>query len=203
MTAAAARVPVVQVDRFVSEARCDYVGVDRGAGITAAAAHLRAMGCRRLAFVSAQENTTSAHDRAQAFRQATPDAQTSDMYLGEFSLDWGRQAASMILTRRPMPDGIVCGADILALGVVAGLTEAGIRIPHDVRVTGFDDIGFAQISHPPLTTVRQPATEIATEAVLLLLRRLDGDHGAPQHRVLQPELVVRGSTLAPGGRTPA
>ncbi len=192
---AARHVPVVQIDRFVDEVGGDYVGVDNEAGIAAVVRHLRATGCERLAFVSANGSDSSARRRLQAYERATESLPgPPSVLLGEFTLAWGRRAAERILAARPLPDAIVCGADIVALGVVAALTAAGVRVPADVSVTGFDDIGFAAICTPPLTTVRQPADEIGTEGVQLLQRRLDGGDGRPQRRVLQPELTIRAST---------
>jgi LacI family transcriptional regulator len=199
VAAAAERIPVLQLDRYVEGFAGDYVGADHHAGVVAIVDQLWRLGCERLAFVSAEERTSSAQLRLEAFKRATAERRLEDTgtYLGEFSLEWGRAAATRILRRRPLPDAIVCGADVLAFGVIAALTADGVRIPEDVSVTGFDDISFAEICRPSLTTVRQPVAEIAAEGARLLQHRLAGEGGSPQHRVLQPKVVVRDSTWAP------
>lgn len=194
---AASQVPVVQIDRFVDEAAGDYVGIDNEIGLHLVVDHLRAAGCRSFALISAEAITSSGVTRLRAYREAVlaAGADGADrMLLGHFEVSWGSEAARELLAAGPLPDAIVCGADVIALGVVSTLTAHGVRIPADVQVTGFDDIPFAALSNPPLTSLRQPADDIASEGVDLLLRRLDGDGGGAQHRIIRPELVVRATS---------
>jgi LacI family transcriptional regulator len=199
VTHAAGLVPVVQVDRFVSGFDGDYVGVDNEAGVRLVLEHLDATGCRSFALISSRSGSSSATSRLRAYREVVgrlDPASADRVLLGEYALEWGREAAEQLLRQGALPDAIVCGADIIALGVVAALNEAGVRLPDQVKLTGFDDIGFAAISAPPLTTLRQPANAIGAEAVHLLRRRLGGDADTPQHRIFRPELVPRASTGA-------
>jgi LacI family transcriptional regulator len=85
------------------------------------------------------------------------------------------------------------GSSWSGAGFAPALAQAGIAVPDDVAVTGFDDIGFAEISRPSLTTVRQPVADIAAESAGLLHDRLAGEHGTAQHRGLQPTVLVRES----------
>lgn len=145
---------------------------------------------------SAEPASSSAHLRLDAFEQAVSAGAngSSSVLLGQFTVDWGREAARRLPAVGPLPDAVVCGADIVAIGVLTELREAGVRIPDDVLVTGFDDVGFAELVLPGLTTVRQPVERIAAEAVRLLDARLR-DAGAPSQRsVLAPDLVERAST---------
>ncbi|MEX2555414.1 MAG: LacI family DNA-binding transcriptional regulator [Actinomycetota bacterium] len=190
-------IPVVQLDRWVSDVDADHVAVDNAAGIAAALGHLEALGRRRTAFIGAQPSISTARERLNAY-SGTARAQKGrthkEVLLGDFSLEWGNKAAHELASRGDFPDGIVCGNDLIALGVLQGLRELGVDVPSRVAVVGFDDIGFAQISHPPLTTVRQPLDAIGAEAARLLLGRVGGYHGPPRRTRLAPELVVRGST---------
>jgi LacI family transcriptional regulator len=95
-----------------------------------------------------------------------------------------------------LPDAVVCGADVIALGVVATLAGAGIGVPGQVSVTGFDDISFARISSPPLTTLRQPADAIGATGVRLLYDGVAGERES-QHISLLPRLIARDSTRPP------
>lgn len=117
--------------------------------------------------------------------------------LGDFSYQWGREAAAQLLEEGPLPDAIVCGADIIALGPLSTLQGAGVTVPGDVLVTGYDDIGFAALSNPGLTTVGQPVERLGRHAVGLLRARFADGCAAAVHEVLQPRLVVRGSSGAP------
>jgi LacI family transcriptional regulator len=193
---AAAQAPVVLLDRAVEGVSADFVGVDNAAGIVLAVDHLRARGCASFAFVSADDTMSSARARLQAFGDAA--GHEHRVLLGDFTLDWGRQAAEQLL-RDGLPDAIVCGADVVAFGVLGALADADVRVPRDVQVTGFDDIGFARLSAPALTTVRQPTDRLGAEGIQLLLRRIDGAGGAPESHILAPELRVRASTSAPSG----
>jgi LacI family xylobiose transport system transcriptional regulator len=94
---------------------------------------------------------------------------------------------------------VVCANDRMAIGAMLAITEAGLRVPEDISVTGLDDIEVAAFHAPPLTTVRQPFSEMAIQAVKLLLALIDGERPERQQIVLEPELVVRKSTLALDG----
>jgi LacI family transcriptional regulator len=196
---AQAQVPVVEMDRYVDGEEVDFVGVDHEAGIVAVIEHLRDTGRRTSVFVSSETVDSSALLRLRAYRKTMRkvDAESArHVLLGDYSLEWGRQAVESLIEEGPLPDSIICGNDIIALGVIAALREARLAVPTDVAVTGFDDIPFAAISTPPLTTLRQPADEIGAEAVQMLQRRLEGSDEQPAHVTLRPELLVRGSTVA-------
>jgi LacI family transcriptional regulator len=193
------RVPVVQLDRYVDGVDADFVGIDNETGMAAIVEHLHAAGCRSFALVSSAADTSSGRLRLRGYRGAVEplDAASADrVLLGEYSVDWGREAVSRLLAQTPLPDAIVCAADIIALGALAALAEAGVDVPGDVALTGFDDIAFAALTHPPLTTVRQPAGVIGAEAVQMLQDRLAGNTGATQRRLVRPEVVVRGTAPA-------
>lgn len=200
---AAPRVPIVQVDRYVEGFSGDFVGVDDAQGIALAVAHLRDRGCRCLAFVSAEPVSSSARRRLDGFTNRVA-AREQDLLLGEFSPEWGRTAARELLARKAIPDGIVCGADVVALGLLAELREAGVAVPADTLVTGFDGIAFGDLFSPKLTTVRQPVEHIAEQAVRMLETRLRDHAAPPQQTVLAPTLIERDSTRRPvAGAPPA
>ncbi|QUH00717.1 LacI family DNA-binding transcriptional regulator [Saccharopolyspora erythraea] len=185
METAAARVPVVQLDLRVNGFAGTWVGVDSEAGIAEVVRHLGARGAGRLAFVGAEPTDSSSQERLDAYRRLAGDA----VLLGDFSRDWGKEAAGRLLAAGTLPEGIVCGNDTIALGMLAEFARRGVRVPDDVRVTGFDDIPYAELGQPPLTTVRQPQEQMAAEAVRLLAAE-----DAPVQRIaIAPELVVRAS----------
>jgi LacI family transcriptional regulator len=191
---AARRVPLVQIDRRATEVEADFVGVDNESGIEQVVKHLRSTGRTRFIFVGAESQISTARERLDAFLRVVRTAGGSDpdVLLGDFSAEWGRTAAGQV-ARGPLPDAIVCGNDLIALGVLLGLRSAGIEVPGDVAVTGFDDVGFIDIG-VGLTSARQPIDELGRQAVNLLSRRLRNKDAPPVLMRLGLRLVTRTST---------
>lgn len=195
---AAAVLPLVQVDRFVTGVDSDWVGVDDHVALELVLEHLADRGVRSAAFVSAQLTSSSTELRVAGFRGHAARlgiaVTESQVLLGEYSIAWGREAASRLLSGGQRPDAVVCADDLIALGVLQACHEAGVTVPDDLLVTGFDDIPYSALCDPPLTTVHQPQDAIAAETVRLLHRALGPDRGSPVRRALTPTLVVRAST---------
>ncbi len=195
-------IPVVQIDRFVDDLDADWIGVDDEAGISAVVRHLIDVGARELAFVGSTLANSSARLRLAAYQRAAADASNASVrrtLLGDFTSAWGYDAIRTFLVRRGVrPDAIVCANDAIAFGVLRGLRENDVKVPENVMVTGFDDIMFAEMWDPPLTTVRQPHEYIAGEAVRLLdeRNRLDqrDEEVGRRHIAIAPELVIRATT---------
>jgi LacI family transcriptional regulator len=205
LTLAARSVPIVQVDRHTDVLTGDYVGVDNAAGVNAALDHLVEQGCRRVLFVSSTGSSTG-RDRLRAFQESVhrlPALNAPKPFLGNFSLDSGREVVGHILAKKRLPDAIVCGADIVALGVLRALRLHKIDVPGQVKVTGFDGILFAELCDPPLTTLRQPVPVIAAEVARLLDARLHGDSSPPRRSEVAPVLIVRRSSSESADQWPA
>jgi LacI family transcriptional regulator len=195
---ASAEIPVVQLDRKVDDLAADFVGVDNMAGLLMVIDHLLEQGVRRVALVSGKPTTSTGRGRLAGFRMAIDlrsDLEAPEPILGEFSPPFGREAARTLVERRALPTAIICGSDIVALGVLAELKTLAVKVPDDVLVTGFDGILMTEITDPPLTTVRQPFAGIAGEAARLLQARIANPSAPPQRSEIVPELVVRASSL--------
>lgn len=201
---AAAQVPVVQFDRFVDGTGSDHVGSDEAEGMRQVVAHLREQGCERFAYVGAAPTVSTAAERLRAFRALTSSGGGSQPpaseQLGDFSTAWGATAARRLLAAGHLPDAVVCGADVVAVGLLSVLHDAGVDVPGAVAVAGFDDTLLDDVTTPRLSSVRQPLGAMAHETVRLLDTRAAGYDGPPCRTVLAPGLVVRASTrrLAPG-----
>jgi LacI family transcriptional regulator len=194
---AQARLPVVQVDREIDGVVGDYVGVDNRQGIRSVLDHVSDCGAERVAFVSSHPVSSTGQSRLASFVTEAahlPHLSVAPPELGDFTLEFGREAAQRLLAADPRPDTIVCGADIIALGVLNVLRENGVSVPGEIMVTGFDGILLSALSDPPLTTVRQPVETIAAEAVRLCLDRLAGDTSPARRYLIAPDLWVRRST---------
>jgi LacI family transcriptional regulator len=190
---AAARIPVVQLDRAVARSGTDLVSVDNRAGMRAVVEHLRGSGRSRIAFVGADPEISTAGERLRGFLKSVTAHEGRRILLGDFSAEWGEESVGRIIKHRP--DAVMCANDLIALGVLRGFRERGHAIPEDVAITGFDDIALvAEWAEPALTTMRQPVDELAAGVVHVLLARLGGDERPRVSHRLMPELVVRAST---------
>ncbi|GAB3597872.1 LacI family DNA-binding transcriptional regulator [Microbacterium tumbae] len=198
----AAVVPLVQLDRRVDVADTDWVGLDDERALGLVLEHVRDRGGRRVAFVTSRMTNSSTVDRLRGFRAGVEllglEAAEDGIVLGEFSVDSGERAALSLLDRPAdtRPDAIVCADDLLAIGVLRGCQELGVRVPDEVQVTGIDDIVFSRFVSPRLTTLAQPTAQMAQEVLRLLAQRaVAGRSQGPATRIaLTPRLVEREST---------
>jgi LacI family transcriptional regulator len=107
----------------------------------------------------------------------------------------GEASVELLLASEQRPTAVFCGNDLLALGFMRGLAKQGIRVPQDMAIVGYDDVDFANVLSPPLTTIRQPKYELGYKAAQLLLEETqDSDHHTHQQIMFQPELLVRESS---------
>jgi LacI family transcriptional regulator len=193
--------PVVLVDRDATGTPFSSVAVDDVAGGRLAADHLCATRRRKLAFVGGPLTLRQVRDRLRGAREAVAESAGTSLEVintPELSVLAGRTVGEQLRERRPeeRPDAVFCANDLLAIGVLQGLTLMGdVRVPRDIALIGYDDIDFARSAVIPLSSIRQPSTQIGTAAVDLLASAADVDH-TPQHIVYQPELIIRASTDA-------
>ena len=179
------------------EVRGDYllVGVDNRRGGRIAAEHLLARGRRRLVFVG-DPGEPEIGQRADGFRDALREAglPADEAVILPARFDPALAVAAMrdFLTREPRLDGLVAATDVIATSAIAALREAGLDVPGDVAVTGYDDIRAASSTSPPLTTVSQRIPEAGRVMVELLLAAVEGQKA--ETRVIEPELIVRASS---------
>ncbi|MEU7647128.1 LacI family DNA-binding transcriptional regulator [Streptomyces huasconensis] len=196
VAAAAARVPLVLMDRGCGPGVADSVAVDNTAGMALVLGHLAAAGRSRVCFLGAAGTASAAAERRGAYAAgagALDPGAPERVALGDFSVEWGRAAVDEVWPARP--DALVCANDLIAIGALQRLQQLGVTVPGEVAVTGFDDIPMAALSAPGVTTVRQPVAELAAEAAHLLTLRLSGETGGPQRSIrLAPTLVVRDSS---------
>ena len=187
-------VPTVFGGRHIRSRESDYiVDVDNLAGARGAARHLIDRGCTRIATVTGPLTMLAAGDRLQGFREALADAGLEPFAVaeGDYLESGGAEAARRILAAGT-PDAIFVGSDLMARGVLGVLRRAGLRVPDDVAVVGFDDSSVALSTDPPLTTVRQPMYAQGETMAGVLLSHLAG--GAPARTtILSTDLVVRAS----------
>jgi LacI family transcriptional regulator len=195
--AAARRVPIVQMDRRISGEATDWVGVDDTNGMALVIEHLAGGGAKTAIFVGADpSSSSSARLRLAGFADAAARVGLTTLppRLRDFTTLWGVAAATEIVGLSELPDAVVCANDLIALGLLRQFARAGVQVPRDVLVTGFDDIAVAELSTPSLTTIRQPYDAVAREALRLLTNRVERADAPAQQIAVSPQLVVREST---------
>lgn len=196
-----AGLPLVVIDP-VNLPRADVtsVGATNWLGGLAAAEHLVGLGHRRIAYLGGPPGASCSQARLHGYRAALDNAGLpADPRLvraGDFGYDAGRSQGAELLAEPDPPTAIFAGNDISALGVVEAARKAGLRIPEDLSVVGFDDTTPAAWATPPLTTVRQPLRDMGRVAVRTLLRLAAGESLESHHVELATRLVVRSSTAA-------
>lgn len=189
--------PVVLVDHPATTADRCSVAVDDITGGRLAVTHLVEAGAERIVVVNGARTTRQCADRSRGAELAAEgtNLQLDEIDTGCLNVDTGEQAAETLLRADDLPDAIFCTTDLGALGVLRALLRAGVRVPGDIRLIGYDDIGLAAASPVPLTSIHQPAYQLGKVATELLLEETDnpGNH-AHQQILFQPTLVVREST---------
>jgi LacI family transcriptional regulator len=204
----AERVPVVVAAGSLDEPNADVVDADNWSGTTALVRHmLEQHGKKRLFYVDGPPEAPDGRERRRAFEEAVdrhPGAAVTGCFEGRFAASSGQLAVRELLAgpARDLPDAIICANDQMAIGAMRELLAAGIRVPADVAVTGFDDIRFGALFTPPLTTVRQSMRLLGERACSCLLERI-ADPALP-HRAerLPTELIVRESCGCPPAEDP-
>lgn len=185
--------PVVMACEWIEGAALPRVVLDNAAGAGMAARHLLDLGHRRIGWIGGPEGNVLHLSRLAGLRRALPDL--AEGYVGDFSLQAGARAGAEWLARDPAAraTGIAAFSDEMAAGFMAELQRAGVSIPAEVSVVGFDGIDWVAHLPTPLTTVRQPKQDLGRTAARTLLARIRGET-IPVETVLQPELLVRAST---------
>ncbi len=201
-----AGLPVVLVNRQSAVDGLPSVVPDDAHGVELVVDHLLELGHRRIAHIAGPQDTSTGVTRATTFRRKLERAGLLDEGLIEESLLFdfaaGQDACNRLLARRHDATAIVAGNDLLAIGAMRALREAGLRVPDDVSLVGFNDMPLVDLLEPPLTTVRVPQYEMGEAAGRVMLQLLDdpNDRDAAQLRIEMPlELIVRRSTAAPIG----
>ena len=196
----AAGFPVITIDHHHDHTEWPSVTADSYGGARSAMQHLAELGHRRIAFVTGNEELGSARARHRAYDDAVAihrlDRDAALVQKGDFSTRGGRDAMQRLLKLKQRPTAVFAANDQSAFGAISVLQSAGLRVPEDMSVVGFDDVPAASQLHPALTTVRQPIAEMGRAAVNSLLSLVAGLEVATPQIILPTELQVRQSTAS-------
>lgn len=195
--------PMVMANEFAPELELPTVHIDNLTAAFNAVSYLYGVGHRHIACIAGPEEMPLCHFRLQGYIQAMRrhNLTVNPAYIarGDFSFDAGAKAMEQLLAQSPPPDAVFCHSDIMALGALSLIKRRNLRVPQDISVMGFDNISISQFCDPPLSTVAQPRYEIGRQAMLLLLDQIQGQAVNSGSRLLECELMIRGSTRAPAG----
>ena len=193
----AENIPFISTAKLLNEPDLVYVDVDNIKGAKTAVNHLISLGHQKIAYIG-KPALTSSYDRLIGYKEALIENNIpiNDDYIkvtDSSSIQNGYDVVFQLLGTSIQPTAIFLANDIMALGAIKAIQEAGKNVPRDISIVGFDDILLSQFTFPALTTVRQPAFQKGVEAVRLLIDYLD--YGAdPKIKLLDTELIVRDST---------
>ncbi|MBL0885757.1 LacI family transcriptional regulator [Myceligenerans sp. I2] len=187
--------PVVMFSRPARPVPVSYVDLANTDGGRLAAARLLDRGCRSPGLISGPLDVPAARDRADGFRDLA--ARRGHAYVpgvaGDLTFSGGEAATELLLAETPGVDGIFAGNDLMAQGALHVLRTRGRRVPEDVAVVGFDDSSVVTQTRPHLTTIRQPAEEMAATMADLLVERVESPDLPPRSVIFDPVLVARDS----------
>ena len=192
-------VPIVMINRLVPGWDGDTVTSDTDTGMELAVGHLVDLGHSRIALVNGDPRIQTARVRRCAFEAAMQRRGLKACSITEdrFSVESGRAQTESILRSANPPTAICAGNDVIALGVLEAIRNAGLRVPDDLSVVGYNDVGYTRYTSPSLTTIHVPTRAMGFEAARLILGRLERPEGPARHIVMPTTLVVRQSTTVP------
>jgi LacI family transcriptional regulator len=202
--------PVIVLNSPAEAGEFDSVRVDNFGGATAVVAHLASLGHRRIAFVGGPAGNHDATERLRGYRKALRTAglpPSKDLEIpGDFREEAGYDACVRLLALGPVPTAVFAANDSMAVGLLYACREAGVSVPEQLAIAGFDDIPIARFITPPLTTVRVPIADLGTLAAETLLERIAPRSSARAARravLLPATLIVRASCGASRSPAPA
>jgi DNA-binding LacI/PurR family transcriptional regulator len=187
------KLPTVLVNAPISKLGFATVSTDDAVATQQAWSHLTQLGHSRIGLVLGPSDHVPSQRKLAAARSIAGSALPPEFIAhSHYSLEAGQAAATRLLAAGVT--AMICASDPIALGAVRAVRRAGLRVPEDVSVIGFDDSALMNCVEPPLTTVRQPIETMGRMVIELLVSQINGTASAPDEFLFEPELVVRGST---------
>lgn len=201
-----AKTPVVVVDREVHDSAVSQILVDNWHGGYLAGQYLLELGHRHFAMITGYQSTTPSAQRQLGFNQVLHEANIildpKQVVSGDFRFEGGKGAASQLVNAGLNFSALFAANDLMAMGALTALHAAGVRVPQDVSVIGFDNIPYAQTTVPPLTTIAQPIEEIGKCCIEVLLQQIRMPDAPVHQDVLLPSLVIRESCIRVADSSP-
>lgn len=198
------RIPFAAFGRANDAWDFPWVDVDGTSGMEQVVSHLAAAGHRRIGLITWPRGSKAGSHRERGYAaglvNAGIEADEAWVFRGENHIQTGAEGMDALLALPPdrQPTAVACISDLIAVGAVNAAAAAGLRVGRDLAVTGYDDSPQVEFLHPPLTTVRQPVESVSLEVVRLLLAQLRQETSDPRGLLMEPELIVRQSSVPDG-----
>ncbi len=199
-------IPLVALCEAIPSADIPQIEIDNRAAASRMTQHLALLGHRSIAYVSGPPNNILERERFLGYREGLEASglrfDPALVLPGDYTIASGIMAGQNLAALATCPTAVFCTSDEMAIGLMRTLLSEGLRVPEDISVAGFDDIEFAAVAEPALTTIRQPRRELGQAAAAVLIDLLQG-RPSPKRIRLETELVVRDSVAPPQNREKA
>jgi LacI family transcriptional regulator/LacI family purine nucleotide synthesis repressor len=193
-----AKIPSVFIDLDISDDKASYIISDNEEGARKAVRHLVELGHKKIAIIEGEQITIPTQKRLAGYKAElkAQNLKVRDEWIiqGRFSVDGGFKAMEEILALKERPTAIFCMGDEIAVGAMQAIKEAGLKVPDDFSIVGFDDIEISQYLNPALTTIRQKKGEMGTEAAKMVLEMINPPEEKVEPEIIETELILRDST---------
>jgi len=193
-----AKIPSVFIDLDISDDKASYIISDNEKGAREAVRHLAELGHQKIAVIEGEEITIPTQKRLAGYKaeMKAQNLEIKDDWIiqGRFSVDGGIKAMEKILKLEDRPTAIFCMGDEIAVGAMQTIKEAGLNVPDDFSIVGFDDIEISQYLNPALTTIRQQKDEMGIEAANMVLEMINNPEKKVEAEIIDTEFVLRNST---------
>ena len=194
-------IPVVLIDRKIPDIQIDLVRADSEGGAYNLIKHLIELGHKKIATITGPREVSTSSDRVAGYQRAMLEANLEDhqsVYYGSYTQASGYDLTRQALSLTTRPTAIFGTNNFISIGVLKALRDAGLGVPEDVTVVGFDDLPDSMVVEPILTVASQPAYEMGSQATELLLKRISGELPEGSHEVILPtEMILRSSSAPP------
>ena len=191
--------PVVQCCEYLEGVDIPHISIDNTAAARTAVNHLLDCGHTKIAMISGCGDLLSEKHREKGYREALENAgikfRPEYVKYGSYGFQGGKLKAREILALPDRPSAIFAISDIMAIGAIGAITEAGLQVPDDVAVIGFDNTSISRMYRPPITTIEQPRFEMGSEAMTALLTRIENKKKNIDNKILEHKLIIRESTV--------
>ena len=192
-----AEIPTVFIDLDLIGRRAGYITSDNDQAILTAVQYLYGLNHRKIGFITGMLETYTGRVRFEAYKKALSECGLSyvsdHVAIGDFSKEGGYECMKRLLAADERPTAVLCSSDTSAIGAIEAVREAGLRVPEDISVFGFDDIELAAHYQPRLTTIRQDAFELGKQAIEMLVELVQNPDCPPPSTKIGTKLIVRDS----------
>jgi DNA-binding LacI/PurR family transcriptional regulator len=195
-------VPLVVLHRRTAKVASDSITNDDFKGAEIAVEHCVSLGHSRIAHIDGGAGAGAGERREGYERAMRQFGLTENIFIvpGGFTEAPGRRGAQELLRGRPLPTAVFAANDLCAIGALTAFEEAGLSVPTDISLIGYDNTSLAALRHVSLTSIHQPSSDMGRMAVERLFERIDEGRIEPRHEVVSPSIVIRNTTAPPPGR---